>query len=177
MSRDISGTSQDLEIYSVTRPLGLLDIILCFLYYPLPHVTFSHLSLTIQMSTPTGSVAKRKRTEEDADAKAIVRSDLWFEDGNIVLEAERTQFKVHRGLLSRNSSVFRDMFTVPQPSTTEEEMVEGCAVVQLSDSAADVTYVLQALCERRCVTPISFPLYSVTNYSQMCLWKSLYHSR
>lgn len=80
----------------------------------------------------------------------LVRSEIWLEDGNVVLQAEGTQFKVYRGILSLNSPVFKDMFSLPQP-TSGEELVEGCPVVHLSDSAADVTYVLQAFFQRRCV--------------------------
>ncbi|KZP29334.1 hypothetical protein FIBSPDRAFT_927094 [Athelia psychrophila] len=43
------------------------------------------------------------------------------------------------------------MFLVPQPPSGGE-LVDGCAVVHLSDSAIDVTYVLEALCKRRHVT-------------------------
>ncbi|KZP23479.1 hypothetical protein FIBSPDRAFT_698028, partial [Athelia psychrophila] len=78
----------------------------------------------------------------------VVRSEIWFEDGNVVLEAERKQFKVHRGMLARSSSIFRDMFTVPQPQNPEEESVDGCVIIRLPDSAEDVEIVLQALVER-----------------------------
>ncbi|KZP23502.1 hypothetical protein FIBSPDRAFT_930555 [Athelia psychrophila] len=77
----------------------------------------------------------------------VIRSDMWFEDGNIVLQAERTQFKVHRGTLVQNSSVFSDMLSFPQPPGPAS-MVEGCPVVQLSDSANDMTFVLKALFQR-----------------------------
>lgn len=101
------------------------------------------------MSLDKAPAAKRKRgNEEEALSPAAVLSDIWFEDGNIVLQAEATQFKVHRSMLGRNSSVFKDMFAIPQPSTSQAELVEGCVVVQLSDSAVDVTHVLRAVCER-----------------------------
>lgn len=89
---------------------------------------------------------KRKRTEPDDTA--IKRGDPWFEDGNIVLQAETTQFKVYSGILSRQSEIFADMLTVPQPQSTEES-VEGCAVVRLTDSAQDWTHALKAIFERR----------------------------
>jgi hypothetical protein len=69
---------------------------------------------------------------------------MWFTDGNIVLEAEETQFRVHRGvLLAMHSSVFKDMFEIPQPS--DEPTVEGCPVVQLCDTAADVECLLTSV--------------------------------
>jgi len=81
--------------------------------------------------------------------------DLWFDDGNIILEAELTQFKVYRGILSRSSAIFRDMFEVPQPA--EDTTVDGCLVVHLSDSAEDLSYVLDALCHGRQYHDITRP--------------------
>lgn len=78
-------------------------------------------------------------------ASNITRSDVWFEDGNIVIQAERTQFKVYRGTLAVHSPIFKDMFAIPQPPIEGEGTVEGCPVVHLSDTAADVTIVLKAI--------------------------------
>ena len=106
--------------------------------------------------------AKRQRCEDvasttsDADVStpdpsqvqiSYERADLWFEDGNVVLVAEGAAFKVHRGVLSRNSEIFRDMFGVPQPE--HGETFEGCPVVHLTDSKEDVRYMLSALCDTR----------------------------
>jgi len=79
------------------------------------------------------------------------KSTPWFEDGNIVFQAELAQFRVHRGVLSSNSSVFADMFTLPQPSAEgeTEATVEGCPVVLLSDNAEELMHVLKALYDRR----------------------------
>jgi len=75
---------------------------------------------------------------------AKIRSpDIWFEDGSIVLQAELTQFRVYRGILSANSPIFRDMFSLPQPN--EGELVEGCPVVTLFDSAVDLSHFLRAI--------------------------------
>ncbi|KZV92451.1 hypothetical protein EXIGLDRAFT_768999 [Exidia glandulosa HHB12029] len=43
--------------------------------------------------------------------------ELWFEDGNLVLQAQHTQYRVHRSLMSTRSEFFRDMLTLP--CTTE----------------------------------------------------------
>ncbi|KZP14498.1 hypothetical protein FIBSPDRAFT_935715 [Athelia psychrophila] len=80
-----------------------------------------------------------------------VRSDIWYDDGNVILEAEATQFKVYRGALAEASSVFKDMFSFPQPASETIRAVEGCSVVQLSDTAEDVTFILQALYQRKYV--------------------------
>ncbi|KAJ7612146.1 hypothetical protein FB45DRAFT_939969 [Roridomyces roridus] len=82
----------------------------------------------------------------DEDTQALRRPDgLWFEDGNIVLQAEDTQFRVYHGLLAACSPVFQDMMALPRPPDSDSELVEGCTFVQLYDSAADTTVFLRAL--------------------------------
>jgi len=70
-------------------------------------------------------------------------STPWFDDGNVVLEAEGKQFRVYRGILSENSVVFNDMFYLSRPGGEDE--VEGCPVVRLSDRAEDLRIVLEVL--------------------------------
>ncbi|KZP11458.1 hypothetical protein FIBSPDRAFT_899024 [Athelia psychrophila] len=93
---------------------------------------------------------RRKCTEEELrPAPIITRSKLWFKDGSVVLQAENTQFKVHQSILSMNSTVFSDIFLAPQ--SAGEHLAEGCPIVHLSDTSADVTIMLQAICQRRYV--------------------------
>ncbi|KAF7967490.1 hypothetical protein HWV62_34055 [Athelia sp. TMB] len=83
---------------------------------------------------------------------APVRSNLlWFSDGNIVLQAGGTQFKVHQSILARHSAVFKDMFTVPQP-IKGNEVVDGCHLVHVSDSASEFTVALEAIFLRKWVS-------------------------
>lgn len=83
--------------------------------------------------------------------EGVTRSDIWFQDGNIIIQAEQRQFKIHRGVLIAQSSVFGDMFSLPQPLSGEQEAVEGCPVVRVSDSAIDIDIALRALFLRGCV--------------------------
>ncbi|EDR01759.1 uncharacterized protein LACBIDRAFT_333018 [Laccaria bicolor S238N-H82] len=71
------------------------------------------------------------------DPDLITRSKIWFDDGSVVIQAEQTQFRVHRSMLSRHSSVFRDMFSVPQPPGDQEPVIEGCSIVHVSESSLD----------------------------------------
>lgn len=81
------------------------------------------------------------------------RSDLWWEDGNIIIEAETTRFRVYKGHLATHSEFFNELFLVPQPPIPDEgEIVDGCPVVRVSDSAEDWEYILRALLERRFVS-------------------------
>lgn len=109
------------------------------------------------MSTDQQPALKRKRadssssSEETPRSADTTRSDLWYDDGNVILQAESMQFKVHKSILAENSSVFKDMFAFPQPPSTEAQLVEGCPVVRVSDSAEEMGYVLQELCQRKLV--------------------------
>ncbi|KAF7974950.1 hypothetical protein HWV62_11011 [Athelia sp. TMB] len=101
------------------------------------------------MSAEEQPSSKRKRVDSLEDVVDPVRSDVWYDDGNIVLQAQNTQFKVYRGILARSSPVFKDMFMLPQPPTEDTQLVEGCPVVKLFDSAEEVRYILRALSGQR----------------------------
>jgi hypothetical protein len=91
--------------------------------------------------------SKRQRTGSSSSSEhgpQVKHSNPWFDDGNVILQAELAQFKVYSGILSSKSEVFRDMFSLPQPVGVDE-VVEECPVVCLSDTAEDVRYVLEAL--------------------------------
>ncbi|KIM44191.1 hypothetical protein M413DRAFT_443222 [Hebeloma cylindrosporum] len=94
---------------------------------------------------------KRQRTDdaqEDAETQPLQRSRFWFDDGNVILQAENTQFRVHRSVLSLHSNVFKDMFSVPQPTDpTTMSIADGCPVITLSDKASDLEYVLSVFYE------------------------------
>lgn len=90
------------------------------------------------MSNETPPV-KRKRTvdatTEDVDTtKRSAR--FWFDDGNVVLQAGDTQFRVHRSHLVLHSEIMKDCFSCPQPDGVPA--VEGCPLVHLPDSALDI---------------------------------------
>ncbi|KAF7314927.1 hypothetical protein MIND_00006600 [Mycena indigotica] len=74
--------------------------------------------------------------------------ELWFEDGNVVLQAEgQVVFKVFQGILAARSPIFKDMFSFPQPQQRmPEDEYDGCPLVPMAgDSAHEVAYFLQAI--------------------------------
>ncbi|KAJ7119164.1 hypothetical protein C8R44DRAFT_673506 [Mycena epipterygia] len=81
-------------------------------------------------------------TEQPASEPERVQ-ELWFEDGNLIIQAGDRQFRVYRGILAARSPVFRDMLAFPQP--LDSELIEGCPVVRLPDAATEVTVFLQAI--------------------------------
>ena len=94
--------------------------------------------------------AKRVRPS-DEPVNAVERdTEVWMEDGNIVIEAGNVAFKVFKGILAHRSEVFRDLFSVPSPA--EVESMDGVPIVHLQDSAADVKYLFLVLfCGKKCV--------------------------
>jgi hypothetical protein len=66
-------------------------------------------------------------------------SDLWMDDGNIIIQVKNMQYKVHRGTLARHSPFFKDMFALPQP-----DAADMCPIIVLSDEVEDVDYMLRS---------------------------------
>ncbi|KAF7370418.1 BTB domain-containing protein [Mycena sanguinolenta] len=88
-------------------------------------------------SSPSRLPAKRKRNEAP-----IKRSELWFSDGSVILQAANTQFRVHLGVLARHSVIFRRQGLV---QSSDEPTVDGCPIVRLPDDPTDIEYLLKSL--------------------------------
>ncbi|KAK7008224.1 BTB domain-containing protein [Favolaschia claudopus] len=98
--------------------------------------------------------SKRQRTKNVDEPKK--HSEIWRPDGNVVLQAEDTQFRVHWSVLALHSSVFSDMQDLPQPA--DQPTVEGCPVVNLPDEAGDVEILLTVLYSPMFLCKKSLPL-------------------
>ena len=86
---------------------------------------------------------------------------VWYADGNVVLIAESTSFRVHKSVLARHSEFFHDMFNLPQPPAPSDDDVhdgedaqetnqrrweaEDVPVVHTSESADDLAHFLGAI--------------------------------
>ena len=96
--------------------------------------SFSFVSTAKIMSLPQQNIHR------------AVEAGLWFDDGNIILIAEDTPFKVHRGMLMHTSEVLKDILSIPQPPVLDDsEMMDGIAIVHVSDTWKDLSYMLSAL--------------------------------
>ncbi|KAJ7435219.1 hypothetical protein B0H11DRAFT_1859193 [Mycena galericulata] len=82
----------------------------------------------------------------DSEAPNPVRSDIWFEDGNLVVQAQDTQFRAYKGVLgSRLSAILEEqMNNLGETSKS----VEGCPLLYLPDSSIDVEHVFRAIFDR-----------------------------
>jgi len=84
---------------------------------------------------------------------------LWFPEGNVVLATDSLLFKVHMGILSLQSSVFKDMFELPNINCSvagqsvgsagiAPELYEGLPLVTLvGDEGKDVEHLLRTIYE------------------------------
>ncbi|KAH8804133.1 hypothetical protein DL96DRAFT_1822839 [Flagelloscypha sp. PMI_526] len=114
-------------------------------------------------STEETRAAKRRRvSEQDSDSPSVIatfpRGHPWFDDGNLILQSnDGIRFKVYRGLLALHSTAFSDMLSFPQPP--EQELVEGCPLVLLLESGAELTIFIQLMAGE---TGSFFPSENVT---------------
>ncbi|KAJ7629187.1 hypothetical protein DFH06DRAFT_1441715 [Mycena polygramma] len=87
---------------------------------------------------------KRQRTDgepDEPDTIEVARSDIWFEDGNIILQAENTHFRVYKGTLCSSSQVLKAAIE----DVADEKGVDGCPLLLLSDSSRDLTYIVRTI--------------------------------
>ncbi|PIL26539.1 hypothetical protein GSI_12297 [Ganoderma sinense ZZ0214-1] len=70
-------------------------------------------------------------------------ADFWLDDGNLILLAGATAFRVLRSVLVKKSAVFADMFAAGSLDATET--FEDCPVVRLPDHPDDLCDFLQYL--------------------------------
>ena len=90
-----------------------------------------------------------ERKEDDGETNlnpqvTVIRSSkFWFEDGNVVLQAEHTQFRLHRSVLSMHCPIFQDMFACSLPENGPT--VDGCPLIDLSETLEDVKNFVKIL--------------------------------
>lgn len=137
-------------------------------YWPIPAYSFSLASFMSLL--PSASPKLNENTGLRQNQARVHQVGLWFDDGNIILIAEDTPFKVHRSLLSNKSEVFRDMFSLPQPHILDDsELMDGVPVVYMSDNWRDLAFVLKALYDSiQCVIMVQSIFPSLTFFFHMC---------
>ncbi|KAJ6460070.1 hypothetical protein C8R47DRAFT_1027932 [Mycena vitilis] len=91
----------------------------------------------MDVDTDGGFAAARQQAE-------LTRAEgLWFEDCGLIIQADTTLFRISRDFLAAQSTIFKDMLSLPPPS--DAEMMDGCPFVLLPDEAEDVTVFFKAL--------------------------------
>ncbi|KAM5536124.1 hypothetical protein V8D89_010223, partial [Ganoderma adspersum] len=94
-------------------------------------------------SSSSGRGIKPEPSEPKSLEGASRDEELWLDDGNIVLVAGDTMFKVYRGLLAAQSPIFGDMFAVA--SSSRGAHFGDVPTVRLTDSPEDLKHLLRAL--------------------------------
>ena len=102
-----------------------------------------HLYTTLQnLTSVRPATSAMESVQEHASLKRS--EEVWFDDGNIVLQAGDTAFKMYRGILSRESPFFRDMFSLPQSDATMADCYEGCFLITVHDKPDEMKKFLAA---------------------------------
>ena len=80
-----------------------------------------------------------------SEAPPITRDpDLWFEDGNLVIQVTPRLFRLHRGILAAHSNFFRNMADFP--ASQEQSTYDGVPLVILhDDNAHDAGHFFKAI--------------------------------
>ncbi|KAK0207859.1 hypothetical protein DFS33DRAFT_387460 [Desarmillaria ectypa] len=80
------------------------------------------------------------------DSGSVRRSrEFWLEEGDVVLKAESTIFRITRGILVYHSPVLLQMILQGNPDPTSETVISGCRVIKVDDSAVDWYHFLKAI--------------------------------
>ncbi|KAI0753829.1 hypothetical protein C8Q74DRAFT_1211338 [Fomes fomentarius] len=110
---------------------------------------------------PDTEVSPSGPGEDMAAEDEIVRdTEIWFDDGSIVLLAGKTAFKVYHGILSAHSVVLADMFSFSQPESAPN--LDGCPLLYLSDNPVNLRHLLQELFPRPTIAAISITFHHVS---------------
>ncbi|KAJ7821518.1 hypothetical protein B0H14DRAFT_1331921 [Mycena olivaceomarginata] len=157
----VEGTDADVQLVAelltraVSKDLCSIDALKDGFRLLIKILTIDALTAPEKMTNMVGMV---KAARPDPKT-SITRSDIWYEDGSVVLQAQHTQFRVHWGVLARQSSFFHDMQGLPQPP--DQPSVDGCPVVKLPDDIADVECLLKALYSPTFLAQAALPLPAI----------------
>ncbi|KAJ7229266.1 hypothetical protein C8J57DRAFT_1712003 [Mycena rebaudengoi] len=85
--------------------------------------------------------------EHSMSSVAFVRSSVWFDDGNLVVRADRCLSRVYAGMLAANSPVLASMVVLLlNPETVDgQDLLYGCPVLDMTEDPTDVESFLLAL--------------------------------
>ncbi|KAH7912691.1 hypothetical protein BJ138DRAFT_1112153 [Hygrophoropsis aurantiaca] len=80
------------------------------------------------------------------DLQLCTRSEkLWYPDGNAVLHAGDTIYRIHFSLLTTGSPVFREMSEKLLSGEVEVESFEGCPAFRLADTPKEIGSLLMTI--------------------------------
>jgi hypothetical protein len=116
---------------------------------PSIYALFASVDASVEVSVPSlhhchhSQTTHRLLSPMDVGNTPTRVEELWFSDGGLVVQAEQSLYRVSGAILAARSPVFKDMLSFTQPP--DAETIDGCPVVRLPDSAADVTCFFKAI--------------------------------
>ncbi len=110
----------------------------------------------------------QERQDPQAEINPTTSPPLTFEvpDANIIVRSsDLVDFRVHKSVLSMTSPIFKDLFSLPQPS--DSETLDGLPMVQLSEDSELLNSLVSILYPVRPAIPSSYEkvLYLLANWS------------
>ncbi|KAF8649928.1 hypothetical protein AX16_005485 [Volvariella volvacea WC 439] len=89
-------------------------------------------------------------------------TEVWFTDGNVILHAGATAFRVYRGLLAARSTFFFDLFAL-SGRAKDEACHNGHPVIELYDSPEELSHFLRAIFDARFFEPypVKYPIDTI----------------
>lgn len=109
------------------------------------------------------SNALKKRKVDDVNDKPPLlecHERLYYDDGNVIIIACSTLFRVHQSILTSNSSVIKALIATVGDIEIDGELGKAtCPKIVLEDSKEDVERLLESLYDTRCVCSLvtAFP--------------------
>jgi len=99
----------------------------------------------------------QERKDPDTQINSITSPLELFDVPNadlIIRSSDSVDFRVHKPVLAMGSPIFRDMFSLPQPS--DSEFVDGLPVVRLDEDSGLLNSLISILYPVRTVIPKSY---------------------
>ncbi|KZT11953.1 uncharacterized protein LAESUDRAFT_670134 [Laetiporus sulphureus 93-53] len=100
-----------------------------------------------------GSDADKSKAKSVPESKSATdftpNTEIWYSDGSVVLVAKNIAYRVHATIMAAHCEVFKDMFSMPQPSVSDPdaETHEDVPVLRLQDDPVDLKHLLKAIYE------------------------------
>ena len=119
----------------------------------------AHLSKLERVESASNSRDSDLQEDLDPGRRPTPHDELWFEDGSIVLQTDLHLYRVHNSMLAKYSSVFKDMFEMPNGGDggrvsggVDEDTYDGLPLVRMAgDSDDDVFHFLMTIYNREYV--------------------------
>ncbi|KAH9887005.1 hypothetical protein C8Q73DRAFT_714271 [Cubamyces lactineus] len=85
--------------------------------------------------------------------------DLWFEDGNVIVVAGDTEFRLFKGPLVAHSLVFEEMLSLPHPKLGSAPVDKSSPVICLNESPVKLKFFLRRFSLGRTLSSLHEPSF------------------